>query len=123
MRKDPDYRPGINSELTHELRIQLLCILYKRREAFARSFSESMTYNKQEFEIKMQNTKLMFNRQYKHKPEHGRILQQHINQWKAEKVVEPTHNFRSTAVYVWCLDPLSRMLLTVTTAQSLIFGI
>jgi hypothetical protein len=84
---------NINSELPRDIRLKLIQILYKRREAFARSSSELKTYNKQEFEIKMQNTKPMFNRQFKHKPEHGRILQQHINQWKAQKIVEPSNNF------------------------------
>ena len=41
----------------------------------------------------MQSNKPMFNRQYKHKPEHGRILQQHINHWKDQKIVEPSKNF------------------------------
>ena len=88
-----DYGFNINSELSHELRIKLIRILYKRRQAFARSSSELKTYNKQDFEIKMQPNKPMFNRQYKHKPEHGRILQQHINHWKDQKIVQPSSNF------------------------------
>ena len=88
-----EYGFKINKEISEELRLDLLQILHNRKEAFARSVSDLSTYNKQEFEFEMTSTKPCWQRQFKHKPETARIIQHHVNAWKAQGIVEPSQSF------------------------------
>jgi hypothetical protein len=85
---------NINPDLSPELRMQLLEVLYKRRQAFARSVSDLKAYNKQEFELKLKpNAKPAFQRQFRHKPEHAKILQHHVNEWEKQGIVTSSDDY------------------------------
>jgi hypothetical protein len=88
-----DYKFNINSQLPADVRRDLLTVLYKRREAFARSMADLKAYNKEEFEVKLNSTRPLWQKQYKHKPEHARILQQHIDEWERAGIVETSTNY------------------------------
>jgi hypothetical protein len=69
-----EYQFNINSKLPPDLRMKLLRVLFKRKEAFARSIDDLKSYNKHEFEVKLKSTKPLIQKQFRHKPEHARIL-------------------------------------------------
>jgi hypothetical protein len=88
-----EYQFNISSKLSTDLRLDLLRVLFKRKEAFARSLSDLKSYNKEEFEIQMSSSKPLWQKQFKHKPEHARILQAHIDEWQRCGIVEPSTNY------------------------------
>jgi hypothetical protein len=88
-----EYGFNINSQLAPDLRMKLLRVLYKRKDAFARSLADLQSCNSEEIEIKLKNTKPLFQRQFKHKPEHARILQHHIDEWEKHGFVVESKNY------------------------------
>ena len=85
---------NINPDLTPDLQLQLLNLLYRRKEAFAKSVSDLKAYNKQEFELKLKpNAKPVFQRQFRHKPEHAKILQHHIDDWEKQGIVSSSDDY------------------------------
>jgi len=63
--------------------LQLLETFYKLKDAFAKSVSDLKAYNKQEFELDLKpNSRLVFQKQFRHKPEHAKILQHQIDAWR-----------------------------------------
>ena len=50
-------------------------------------------YNKQEFEIKLNTTRPIFQMQFKMSPEHSRILQKRIDDLKAKNILEDSETF------------------------------
>jgi hypothetical protein len=58
-------------------------------------------YNKQEFEIKLNTARPIFQKQLKMSPEHSRIMQRHIDDLKAKGIVEDSEAFRfNTPVFI-----------------------
>jgi hypothetical protein len=88
-----DYQFDINKDLSPELRKQLLRVLFRRKEAFAKSVKDLKSYNKEQFEVKLKSTRPLIQRQFKHKPLHNRILQQLIDEWKEADIVEESPNY------------------------------
>jgi hypothetical protein len=59
---EKEYKFQINKELTKEIKLKLLAVLYKRKKAFSRNTDEISCYNKEEFEIKLKKgLSLVFN--------------------------------------------------------------
>ena len=92
-RFDKEYQFNINNELPRDLRVKLLRVLYRRRDAFARTLADLKSYNKEEFDIQLSSSKPLWQKQYQHKPEHARILQAHIDEWEKCGIVEPSTNY------------------------------
>ena len=90
---DKEYNFQINKELPKDVKLQLLAVLHKRKKAFSRNSDEISFYNKEEVEIKLKKGfRPSFQRQFRHKPEHGKYLQEHINHWFKQGIVEPCFN-------------------------------
>ena len=87
------YNFNINTELTEQVRFQLLRVLYRRRSAFARNLSELKIYNKELFEIKLKDTSPMIQKQFPLKEEHARILEEHISDWLKDDIIEPSKDY------------------------------
>jgi hypothetical protein len=83
----------INDQLSPELRLILLHVLYKRKEAFAKSLADLKSYNKQELEINLNSPRPLIKRQFKTKAEYTRILQHHIDEWQKHGVIEDSTNY------------------------------
>ena len=88
-----EYQFNINSNLPVDVRCKLLRVLFRRKEAFARSLADLKTYNKEQFEVRLKSTRPLINKQYKHKAEHNRILQHHIDEWEKCGIVEKSENY------------------------------
>ena len=89
-----EYNFQINKELPEEIRLELLAVLHKRKKAFSRNTDEISCYNKEEFEIKLkQGFRPSFQRQFRHKPEHAKFLQEHIDHWLKAGIVEPCFDY------------------------------
>jgi Reverse transcriptase (RNA-dependent DNA polymerase)/gag-polyprotein putative aspartyl protease len=92
---------NLNPELTKDVRIQALRVLFRRKEAFARDISELKIYNKELFEIKLKDTSPMIQKQYPLKEEHARILEEHISDWLKDDIIEPSRDyFHSNPIFL-----------------------
>jgi hypothetical protein len=63
-----EYQFNINKDLPQELRLQLLRILFRRKEAFARSVKDLKSYNKEQYEVHLKSMRPLIQKQFKHKP-------------------------------------------------------
>jgi hypothetical protein len=88
-----DYQFNINKDLPQELRLQLLRILFRRKEAFARSVKDLKSYNKEQYEVHLKSMRPLIQKQFKHKPLHNQILQTLIDEWKEAGIVEESTNY------------------------------
>jgi hypothetical protein len=88
-----EYGCNINPKLSAELRLKLLRILFKRKEAFAKTVDDLKCYNKEQFEVHLKNSRPLIQRQFKHKPEHAIILQSIVDSWEKNGIVEPSTNY------------------------------
>ena len=88
-----EYNFNINAELTNEVRLQTLKVLYKNKAAFARTISDLKVYNKELFEIKLKDTSPMIQKQFPLKEEHAKILDSHISDWLKDDIIEPSRSY------------------------------
>ena len=88
-----EYQFNINPTLRPDLRIRLLRILFKRKDAFARTIDDLKAYNKQQFEVHLQDRRPLIQRQFKQKPEHAKILQSILDSWEKCGIVEESTNY------------------------------
>ena len=99
---EKEFNFQINQEMSREIKLKLLAVLYKRKKAFSRNPDEISCYNKEEFEIKLKKgAKPSFQRQFRHKPEHAKFLQQHIDLWERTKIIDPCYTYEwNNAVFL-----------------------
>ena len=86
------YKFNIAKDLDEETRLEMLQLLYKRREAFAKSITDLKVYNKQSFDIELTDNKPVYVRQYQSSPEVKRVIQEHINSWVKNGILVETDN-------------------------------
>jgi hypothetical protein len=70
-----------------------LRILFRRKEAFARSVKDLKSYNKEQYEVHLKSMRPLIQKQFKHKPLHNPILQTLIDEWKEAEIVEESTNY------------------------------
>jgi len=76
------------------VRLQLLEILYKRKDAFVKSASDLKAYNTQEFELNLKPTsRSAIQKKFRHKPEHANMLHYHTDVWDKQGIVTASNDY------------------------------
>lgn len=94
-----EYKFNVGAEIDKETRLKLLRLLYKRRQAFASSIKDLKKYNKGDFDIQLTDQKPVFTRQYRLTPEQNKVVQEHIDDWVQNGILEPSTDYRYNISY------------------------
>ena len=106
---------NINPALPHETKIKLLTILYNRREAFVTPDSPLGYYKGGEVDIELkENFKPAYKKPFPHKFEHRKIIQEQIEKWKSENVIEPSSEYAWSAPIFLIAKPSLQQFLNQT---------
>ena len=86
---------NINPALPDELRLKLLAILFKRKEAFVTKEHPLGFYNRGEVDLPLKNGwKAAYRRPFPHKAEHRPLIQEQVDLWLKQDVIEPSSDFQ-----------------------------